>query len=271
MSPPPREQLVSWATHVDSDTDAASHVYRWLVVRTLEPDLKQWSTQSLKHEYGYAVQGEPPPLPESLLAVAAVDPDRLAHALAARTLRDDADYQKLEMSALLDGVRKQAKMLVRQGRCVEAAALFEFLISRYPGVSDLRNNLGFCLVTSRPGIAAEHFRDAQRMGFTPMSLLLYNRACCVTTESLKREVLFDANRHWLDSLERAPVPAFVWKYDDAEVAPADTPDVRVDLASASAGIARDLGELDRVADWESRIAKLDAASQMHTSSPRPGP
>lgn len=262
LAPVPREQLAAWATAIDAATRAAADVYRWLVERSLGGELDRWSTPSLKLEYRYSVKGEAPTAPESFLATARMNPDALAHALAARILREETEHELSEWVALLAAVQKQAKMLLRQGRCAEAAALFDFLIGRHPSDPALRNNLAFCLLTSKPAEAMEHLRDAQRMGFEPRSLLLYNRACCATTEAIRREVLFDANRYWVDDLEPAPVCAFIWKLIDGAFVPTDTFDVRIDLATAAIYLALELGELVRVPVWEARLAALQPAGEI---------
>lgn len=264
LEPVPKEALAAWATAVDESTRAAAEVYVWLVDRSIEADVEKWSTSSLKLEYRYSVLGEALEAPEAFLAISSTEPNGLAHALAARVIREETDHHQAEWAALLSAVQKQAKGLLRQGRCAEAAALFDFLVGRNPGDPALRNNLAFCLVTSNPADATEHLRDAQRMGFEPKSLLLYNRACCATTEALKREVLFDANRHWVADLEPVPVGAFIWRRIGGEYFPGDVFDVRIDLARAAAGLAFELGELDRAQVWGTRLLELqpvtDAAS-----------
>lgn len=256
LVPAPSEELTTWAARVDPTTREAAKQYQWFVERTLDPDLTRWSTSSLKFEYRYSVQGKAPLAPRAFLATVDVDPDQLAHALATRVLQEETRHEQLHRAELNLAIVRQAKMLLTQGRHTEAAALFEFLITRDLGDPALRNNLGFCLVTTNPLDATEHLRAAQRMGFEPKSLLLYNRACCATTEAVKREVLFEANRHWLAELESAPVGAFVWRRVDGELVPTETPDVRVDLARIAVDLALELGEFDRASGWENRLSVL---------------
>lgn len=257
LAPFEPEQLSEWAAAVDPSTRAAADVYRWLVDRTLQPELAQWSAASLKHEYRYATQDVAPHAPTVLLEARTPDPDALAHALATRALREDDSRRDTGWGEFMEAVQKQARMLVSQGRCIEAAALFEFLIGRYPSDPALRNNLAFCLVTSKPAEAYECLLEAQHMGYQPKSLLLYNRACCASLETQKRDVLFEANRHWVDGLEPVPVAAYVWRKSDEGMAPAQAADVRRDLAEVAIALALELGELDRVPVWRARAAQLN--------------
>lgn len=256
LAPVEPEQLAEWAATVDSSTRRAADMYRWLVDRTLERDLDRWSTASLKHEYRYVTQGVTPHGPAVLLEAPSPNRDGLAHALAKYVLLEDESRRDTGWSEFMAAVQKQARMLLCEGRCIEAAALFEFLLARYPGDAGLRNNLAFCLITSRPAEAYERLLEAQHMGYEPKSLLLYNRACCATLEAQKRDVLFDANRHWVDGLEKAPVSAFVWRETAEGPVPTNTPDVRRDLAAAAAALALQLGEHERLATWEAREAAL---------------
>lgn len=250
-------QLADWAAAVDGGTRDAADVYRWLVDRTLERDLDQWSTASLKHEYRFVTQDVAPHAPAVLLETPTRDRDALAHALATYLLREDESRRDTGWAEFMEAVQKQARMLLGQGRCAEAAALFEFLLGRYPGDVGLRNNIAFCLITSRPEEAYERLLEAQHMGYEPKSLLLYNQACCATLEAQKRDVLFEANRHWVDGLEPAPVSAFIWRKSGEGMLPTHAPDVRRDLAAAAVALALDLGELERVPTWEMRAAALD--------------
>ena len=278
LAPFEPEQLADWAAAVDSGTRSAADVYRWLVDRTLQRELPQWSTSSLKHEYRYVTQGVASHAPTVLLEAPAPDRDALAHALAAYVLMEEDSRRDTGWGDFMQAVQKQAWMLLNQGRCLEAAALFEFLLGRYPGDPNLRNNFAFCLVTSKPEEAYECLLEAQHMGYQPKSLLLYNRACCATLDTQKRDVLFDANRHWVDGLESAPVSAYVWRTGGRGMHPAHSPDVRRDLADISVALALQLGELDRVPLWESRAAELTGeretpgvsrAAQDHLDGPPP--
>ncbi|GAA3819271.1 hypothetical protein [Cellulomonas soli] len=258
MEPPDRDRLDTWASAVDESTRASTDTYRWAVRRLLEPGLDEWDTTSLKMEYRYSVMAQGPNLPSQLLESVAIDSDRLAHALARKALTDDDERQEASWTSVRSGVLKQAKMLLGQGRCSEAAALFEFLISRAPADAWLRNNFAFCLITTRPSDAYALLREAQRLGFEPTALLLYNRACCATSETQKREVIFEANRHWLESLESVPVPAYVWRRSGSAFEGAETSDVRQELAAVASELALELGELHRAEIWRARLASVNA-------------
>lgn len=264
LTPVGSQELSEWAAAIDPETRVAADVYRWLVERTLEPDLERWAPASLRHEYRYVTQGVAPHAPAVLLGAATPDPNVVAHALARHALDDEERRRESGWVEFMAAVQKQARMLLAQGRCAEAAALFEFLIVRYPSDPALRNNLAFCLITSRPSEAYESFLEAQRMGYEPKCLLLYNRASCATLEAQKREVLFEANRHWIEDLEPFPVPAFIWRQIGSGLSPTNTPDVRQDLAEAAVRIALDLGERDRVEVWRARLEALRHASAAST-------
>ncbi|MDT0167337.1 hypothetical protein Q9R32_17430 [Actinotalea sp. AC32] len=257
LAPFEPEQLSEWASTVDSGVREAADVYRWLVDRTLQRDLDEWSSASLKYEYRYATQGVSPHAPAALLDAPSPDRDALAHALAGYVLREDERLRDVGWAEFMAAVQEQAKMLLGQGRCAEAAALFEFLIGRYPSDPGLRNNLAFCLITSKPEEAYESLLEAQHLGYQPRSLLLYNRACCATLEVHKRDVLFEANRHWIDGLEPVPVGAYIWRrISDGSMVPAQCSDVRRSLAEIGLALTLELGDLDRVPVWEARVAQL---------------
>ncbi|WP_407343585.1 hypothetical protein [Pengzhenrongella phosphoraccumulans] len=259
LAPPDRDQLATWSS-IDQATRHAAEHYLWLVQRNLEPDLGRWATQSLSLEYRYMVQGESSIVaPAGLGDIATVDPDALAHALASRFLRERDFSEHRDWLSLVEAVQEQAKTLLAQGRGLEAAALFEFLAARDPSDAGVRNNLGFCLLTSSPEAALNHFRDALRMGYRPRALLHYNRTCCARTELQLREVLFEANRHWLSDLEPNPVRAFIWRVEDGRYLPTDSLDVRVDLAVAAQRLSLELGEPARAEEWRRREFAVSGA------------
>jgi len=256
MQPATATQMESWASAVDGATKAAAASYRWAVTRLTARELGQWDLSSLRKEYRYAVLGEDPRVPPSLVEKISLDLDDLAHAIVRTELREEEEHQRLVWNSAREAVLKHARMLVAQDRCVEAATLFEFLIGQDPSDPWLRINYAFCLVPLRPSEAYETLREAQRLGFKPVSLALYNRACCAASISQKRDVLFEANRLWVDGLEPAPVSALVWRRSEKGFEAFDSPDVRVQLAEMAAQLSLELGDLNRATTWRERSVEI---------------
>ena len=57
-----------------------------------------------------------------------------------------ADNSPNPVESLVDEMSRHAIKLLRQGRCKEAAAVFEFGVQQRPEDPAVRNNLGFCLI-----------------------------------------------------------------------------------------------------------------------------
>ncbi|KGM00730.1 hypothetical protein Q760_06345 [Cellulomonas cellasea DSM 20118] len=255
---PPRPEEMAAVVGQAEQASALFATYQWLVQRNTEKDLSGWSTEALHKEYQYVAHGEAAAMPAALLDARLHEVDTIAREVADRAVRhtarpgDDEDWYRL-----LTGVHRQARRYLGDGRHAEAAALFEFLLTRRPTDARALNNLGFCLLPVDPARADRYFLQADEQSFSVRSLLLYNRMCCGDGSADMAHLLFATERHWASGLEGGPQPAVIWRRDASgswEVC--DTLDVRVDLAKVAAEYCTKLSRHDRVRVWLGRAEAL---------------
>src|SRR5260370_7919735 len=113
--------------------------------------------------------------------------DEITQEIARRVVYDDTSPDAGE--SLVDEMSRHAIKLLKQGRCREAAAVFEFGVQQRPENPEVRNNLGFCLIPIDPRQALEHLRAAAYMGYEPSATNTYDQMCCYVSIGRSRAAL----------------------------------------------------------------------------------
>ncbi|MFD8218311.1 tetratricopeptide repeat protein [Streptomyces sp. NPDC059697] len=235
--------------------------YRWLVDRFSETFLRDWSTPSLHLEYRWLMGRELPPCEASLMSDRPVGEAELQAEIARRVVfppRLPALVREVDAGGrLVIEMEGHARTLLGQGRCREAAALFEFAGKRRPDDPTVHNDLGFCLIPVNPEDALSHLQRAADLDYPQVAINVYNRMCCCAALKDWRSVLRLADSYWGKDLVNSPVPATVWRHtSDGNWAITSTLDVRRMLAEFSYEIAQAEGLKDESALWRARVREI---------------
>ena len=226
--------------------------YSWLVDRFSTTSLRDWLTSSLLHEYRWHAEQEPPPCRVELMLDREVGRAELNAEIARRTALDVPSGAPDPEAVLAADMAGHARALLLQGRCGEAAALFEFAARRRPTDPEARNNLGFCLIPSDPKRAMHDLEGAARMGYGHAVVNVYNRVCCHLMLRRPRAALNAAENYWL-SKDDHPGGATLWIWqDDASWKIGDIIDPHRALAELAVKISQTEGWREHEERWRAR-------------------
>jgi hypothetical protein len=182
--------------------------YRWIIDRFSTTFYSLWATESLHMEYRWTQSLATPPCSVGLMLERPIGRSEIEPEIARRTVHEaqrDSATDRLNAQ-----VFRHAKAFLLDGRSREAAALFEFVCREQPSNADALNNLGFCLIPESPRIALQHLEEADRLGYSPRVVNVYNRMCCHIAINHPRDALREARRYHEDSAEPNAVPATLW-------------------------------------------------------------
>jgi len=154
---------------VNADSDG-----RWIVDRFTSTYLHEWATESLKREWKYLHGQHQAPCSRAEMAVREVDESLLAQALAEQVTSQGPSLSPGQ-GGLASSFVKSAIAFLREGRPVEAAALFEAIVRRRPDDAEALNNLGFCMIAVDPGRALESLNAARSLGDCDSDLVDVNK------------------------------------------------------------------------------------------------
>ncbi len=151
--------------------DNADEDGQWIVERFTRTYLEEWSDSSLRKEWLYLHgQHEPPCLPLEM-TVRQVGASELSPVMADRFVAGRVRSHPQLARRLVE----PAIHFLKDGRRIEAAALFEAAVRREPDSSDALNNLGFCLLPDDPSRSVEYLTRASTSGRGDTELIDTNR------------------------------------------------------------------------------------------------
>ncbi len=190
---------------VDTDEDG-----QWIVDRFTKTYLEEWSDASLRKEWLYLHgQHEAPCLPLEM-AVRQVQASELSPVMADRFVAGKVRQRPQLARRLVE----PAIHFLKDGRRVEAAALFEAAVRREPDSCDALNNLGFCLLPDDPGRSIEYLNRASATGRGDVELIDTNRILALAAAGRLTSALDLAATHcqrYANSGSRAI--AWLWDID----------------------------------------------------------
>jgi hypothetical protein len=249
---PSHEDLSLAASLLESDDLKLHEQYSWLVDRFSGASLRDWLTSSLLYEYRWKAEMEPPPCPAELMLEKEISGTDLNAEIACRTALNLPDGAPDPEAVLAADMAGHARALLRQGRCGEAAALFEFAARRRPTDPEARNNLGFCLIPSDPRRAIYDLDAAARMGYGHTVVNVYNQVCCHLMLRRPRAALGLAEDYWA-AQDDQPGGATLWIWQaDRSWEIADSADPHHALAELSVMISQTEGWREAEERWCSR-------------------
>lgn len=182
--------------------------YRWVVERFSTTFFGQWSTKSLHLEYLWIQGLGTPPCAVNLMQERSIARHSLESEITRRTVLEKPVGPTTDRLAMQ--VQNHAKSFLAEGRFREAAALFEFVCREQPDNAEALNNLGFCLIPESPKVALEHLEKANRLGYSPQVINVYNRMCCHIAGGRLRAAVREAERYWDEPGEANAVAATLW-------------------------------------------------------------
>jgi hypothetical protein len=138
-----------------------------------------------------------------------IERSELEPEIARRTIHETA--LSVTTDRLAAQVQTHARSFLLEGRPREAAALFEFVCREQPENADALNNLGFCLIPESPRDALQYLERANRLGYAPQIINIYNRMCCHIAVGRFRVAIREAERYWGEvGQESGAVAATLW-------------------------------------------------------------
>lgn len=185
--------------------DEEAELWTWVVERFTETYLENWSFTSLQCEYRYLRGGWIPDIPEEIMADRAETHERVAAALADRTLvREDVTDP-----ATLSSLVYQSLSLIEDGQRREAAALWD--AARRLRSNDLRalQNFGFCITIDEPSEARSVFTDVLARGITSPEIPLCNLALAELLLNDTEAALRTCEQAYAAASERSTAPLWV--------------------------------------------------------------
>ncbi len=239
-------------TSLESDDLKLYEQYSWLVDRFSTTSLRDWLTTSLLQEYRWQAEQEPPPCRVELMLDREVDKADLNAEIARRTALNIPNGVPDPEAVLASDMAGHARALLLQGRCSEAATLFEFAARRRPTDPEARNNLGFCLIPSDPKRAMHDLEAAARMGYGHTVVNVYNQVCCHLLLRRPRAALGTADAYWA-AKDDQPVGATLWTWQsDNSWKIIDVINPHHELAELVAKISQVEGWRDHEEKWRAR-------------------
>ncbi len=257
LTPPTREALASLPTGELLDRGVQEQ-YRWAVDHFAMTYFPDWETTSLHYELRWLDGDILPPCPNELMLDRKVPRDEITQEIARRVVYDDTSPDAGE--SLVDEMSRHAIKLLKQGRCREAAAVFEFGVQQRPENPEVRNNLGFCLIPIDPRQALEHLRAAAYMGYEPSATNTYDQMCCYVSIGRSRAALNVADIESKKS-EHAGKASTLWRQSsDGSWELFNTDEPFRSIAEFAKDIARTEGWKDQEEYWIAAERQLSGSA-----------
>ena len=170
------DDLVNWRPPASPPADDAPFMPQrtsddlWVAERFTKTYLSDWSVPALRSEWRYLHGQELAPCDPAQMRVREVSANDLAKVMADRLGAEPRPSE--EMTNMLVG---PAVNFLKDGRRIEAAALFEAALRHEPHSADALNNLGFCLLPDDPEKALRHLDAAMGTGQANIEVTNANR------------------------------------------------------------------------------------------------
>lgn len=247
----PLDDVINWRTSTDVQGDPVESdgTALWLLERFSLTFLREWSLESLRHEYRYARGDAVIGVPRLDLPNRVVDLVDVSKVLAERSVEATDD-------ARLEQVKGQAIYLLNEGRRHEAAALFDAVRILEPQNSEAHNNYGFCLTLDEPGTALEALQQSARLEQKVFPLNRVNQVVVLHLLGRDREALTLAETTYREHKSSlAGQSATLWEgFTDPEGATlAEVEDGLEYLCERAVEVANRLDDESQVAIWASRM------------------
>lgn len=250
LAPPVNGGLLL-ASREPSDRELVEQ-YTWAVNHFASTFYSDWRTESLHLELRWLDGEIVPPCPEGLMLDRRVSRNEVVAEIAKRVVYGKQEIGSSEHS-LVQEMSRHAVSLLKQGKCREAAAVFEFGTLRRPEDAALRNNLGFCLIPEDPQEALKHLQAAGDMGYHSPITNAYNQMCCYVAIRRPRAALNIAESIWNHPSDSQAQNAHLWRCDpQGKWELFECTSVRDCLTDFAASIASNEGWSEEEMIWRNR-------------------
>lgn len=263
LTPPTRNAMASLPTRELSDRSLREQ-YRWAVDHFAKTFYRDWQTESLHYELRWLDGDILPPCPDELMRDRKIPREEITQEIARRVVYNSGDADPGE--SLAEEMTRHAEKLLRQGRCREAAAVFEFGVQQRPEDADVRNNLGFCLIPVEPREALDHLRAASNMGYEPSATNAYNQMCCYVAIGRSRAALNIADSEYKQPRVKQ-VGAFLWQSQEGRWELFHSENPFNEIAVFGAEIARSEGWKDQEEFWKAATEQIAHSASQKTDHP----
>lgn len=257
LTPPTVEALGAYqlASRPSPDVVAA---YTWILQRSTSDELSHWTNASLFHEFRLQEGETNLHFSSAVLEEGGQDPAALNYEIARRAASPDpGSFDNYD--PLIWQLQEQAQTFLRQNRHAEASALFEFYFRLHPASLHALNNLAFCKLPVDPGGALHHLQKADRAGYTPRIINVYNQCCCLSMLSREGEALDRAEYYWQREYEADKNSGVLWNQSVTGWDLYNEQDPKLALANLAQDIAVSIGRSDRALKWQQRAEELRSA------------
>lgn len=177
LAPPSTDDLDGWAL-LPSASGPVAEAYTWLWQRSVVHELDRWTTASLIAEFRWQDNEIGASFSDEILVGPRPEKSLLAIEVARRLTRPEAVADE-GTERLFWQLQDQASEHLQHQRYTEAIALFEFFHRLHPDHHQALNNLGFCQFPVDPELALHTLRAAERKGYRPLAINVYNQACAL--------------------------------------------------------------------------------------------
>lgn len=262
----PLEDLLLWKPPDSLSTvpstglpEEQQEFWTWIVERFTQTYLERWSAGSLKREYEFVCGSWHPPLPTHLLAERTETREKIAIALADRTLVGSDKIDPSTMISLID----QALTLLADGQRNAAAALFDGARRLKPGDMDAQNNYAFCILIDHPDQAQRLLEEAVASQMQYPAIALCNLALAEWLIGNADKALETCERAY-DAANESEIVGHLWqKPTDGEWTVVETK-FRPWIVRLGTEVASSLGASDNI--WSERLSDLSLVEPAETSS-----
>lgn len=257
LNPPTEESLAEITLEAEPDAEVVA-AYVWILERATQPqNVEHWSNASLVAEFKWLEGEGGAPFGETILREQGAVPTALHYEIAKRTANPpESDTDQYD--PLLWQIQEQAQTLLRQLRYAEASALFEFYYRLHPESKQALNNLAFCKLPIDPSSSLHHLKRAEKAGFTPLIINIYNQCCCLVMLSREGEALDRAEHYWQRQRVPEKIGGYLWRQTDEEKLEFySEPDAQLALARLAQQVAQTLDLSERVDRWRARAEEIE--------------
>ncbi len=157
-------------------------------------------------------------------------------------------------NTLTKKMQQRAVELLEVKRFREAATLFEFAVGEDPTDASAINNLGFCLTPESPHEALRFLQRAYKLGYSPNSINVYNRALCHVLIGEHRVALNLIKDEWPSAEDCSSV---LWVIGESGLELKTGASCRLQLARLAANAARSISDDISASHWTKIAADID--------------
>lgn len=190
---------------------------QWIMDRFTRTYLDQWSTESLNKEWLYLHGQIKAPCSPADMQLREVNAKQLSPVMADRLAIKAGPKPTLAQTLV-----QPALAFLKDGRRLEASALFEAATRREPNSAEAHNNLGFCRLPDDPAAALVHFTAALSARGGDKNVIDMNRILALAALGRHTSAI-DLATAFLSDAPEPNGPTVAWLWDVDSILESDSP------------------------------------------------